>query len=335
MSTLKGQPTVVDALRRATQQKRLGHGLLFLGPSGVGRELAARLLARGLLCTADDHEAHLPFGCGTCSSCTRVMSGNHPDVHWVMSEAEQAKRADGKGPDRPSADLKVEQVRQLVREMRMRPYEGRARVAIVVDAHRMNESASNAFLKTLEEPGDASVLILTAPHVRAVLPTIASRCQRLVFRPLPQDAVAALLQARGVERADERAALAEGSMERALQVDLEEDQGRDAQIEELLEELLQGNVTERLDVIERLGRDRQELSQLLSAWEDLLGRTLRRHARGEDVSFLAPLHPRSARLAQREIANTKDAIGKNAHAQLAMEELFLQALSPRVLGRAQ
>ncbi|MCP4500247.1 MAG: DNA polymerase III subunit delta' [Deltaproteobacteria bacterium] len=332
MPSLVGQEAVTTALQNATQRGRLGHGLLFMGSHGVGRETAARLLAAGLLCIDEEYENHLPFGCGHCNVCRRVASGNHPDVHWLMSSAESQKRGLTSSVEKVSVDLKVDQIRELVREMRMRPFEGRARVAIVVDAHRMNDNAANAFLKTLEEPGESSMIILLVPHIRSVLPTIASRCQRVLFQPLDEQSIVHILQAKGIERAEERAAKAEGSVARAVEIDLDERQGREAQVEELFEELLTSSTGERLDAIERLGRDRIEVDALLSIWEDNLARALRLHSRGEAVAFPASLHSRNAMVTLEAMRETRTAISRNAHVQLALEELFLKNLSPKVLG---
>lgn len=169
------------ALRRALEGGRLAHGLLFTGAAGSGREKAARALACGLLCDAGAR----PWGCGVCRSCARVLRGTHPDVHVLMPPAEAVRRglAEAEGKKKPSEQILVEDVRALGVALRMTAYEGRARVAIVLDAQRMNPSAQNALLKTLEEPGAATTLILIAPDETSVLPTMVSRCLRLRFAP--------------------------------------------------------------------------------------------------------------------------------------------------------
>src|SRR3954470_2890443 len=85
---LVGQDRVVRALTHALEAGRLAHGMLFSGPPGVGREKAARGLAAGLLC----EKRTIPFGCGECRACRRALSGNHPDVHLLMPEAEAVRR---------------------------------------------------------------------------------------------------------------------------------------------------------------------------------------------------------------------------------------------------
>jgi len=280
-------------LAAAIVRGRLPHALLFLGEGGA-REETARGVARGLLCDAP----RAGFGCGDCAACRRVTSGAHPDVHLLAPEAELVARglATADSGRKPSRDVRVEQVRELAREMRMRPYEGRARVAIVVDAHRMTPGASNALLKTLEEPGPASVLILMAPHERAVLPTIASRAARVRFRP---DAH-------------------EGS-----DVDESTREGRDA----LLQAMGEPSPSARLAAIEALGRDRESALAILDAAASQIVRATRGRlaatsvgassddeAGGDDVRTMRWLDA---------IASTREAIVANAHVQLALEELLL------------
>jgi DNA polymerase-3 subunit delta' len=180
---LPGQPHVERALAQALAAGRLPHALLFTGASGGGRERAARGLASALFCEVGG----APFGCQSCRGCRRAMAGQHPDLHVLMPEAEAVRRglAEPDGKRKPSADILVDAVRAAAARLRMAAFEGGARVALVVDAHRMNPSAQNALLKTLEEPGDRTLLVLIAPHVRSVLPTIASRCARLAFAPPP------------------------------------------------------------------------------------------------------------------------------------------------------
>lgn len=287
--SLPGAPSTPAAmLATAIDRGRLPHALLFLGESD-DREEAARSVARGLLCDRPRAGA----GCGECGACRRVSSGAHPDVHWVAPEAELVARGLA-APDagrRPSRDVRVEQVRDLAREMRMRPYEGRARVAIVVDAHRMTPGASNALLKTLEEPGPSSVLILLAPHERAVLPTIASRAARVRFRP-------SAIAARATDETTREAA------------------------ETLLHAMSEPSPTARLAAIEGLGRDRESALAALDAAAAQIVRATRDRLAATTVDAGAADDVRTMRWLDA-IAKTREAIVANAHVQIALEELLL------------
>jgi DNA polymerase-3 subunit delta' len=115
--------------------------------------------------------------------------------------------------------IKIDQIRELCQLLTMRPYEARVRVVIIVDAHTLNPAAGNALLKMLEEPPARTVLILTAPQTGDLLPTIVSRCQHILFKPIARHHLAAILtRAYGVDppEASLTAALAGGSLTRAL-----------------------------------------------------------------------------------------------------------------------
>lgn len=317
MSELLGHDRVVNHLANARRSGRLAHGLLFLGDAGTGRETCARLLARGLLC--DDADA-LPFGCGLCGPCRRADGGTHPDLHVVMTESEAVARGlrEPEGKRQPSREIRVSQIRELARVMRLKPYEGRARMAVVVDAHLLNPNAANALLKTLEEPGDDSYLILLAPHERAVLPTISSRCQRVSFAPLAQEVVARILGKLGVEDADARAKRADGSVQSALATD--PDSELEARVPDLVAALLDGDVEARLEAAEALGRDRRSVDEALVAVERALSAQLRRAGRSS-----APEAVRARRrliAALDALSATRDWLLANSNVQLSVEELF-------------
>lgn len=185
------QSRALSIIRRSLASGRLPHALLLEGPSGVGKELAARALAARLLCEADvapDADA-----CGECPACQLVAGGNHPDLHRVH----RGLHADH--PDRTIRQSKglflvVDIVRHfLIEPAANAPTLGRRRVFIVRDAERMNEGAQNALLKTLEEPPGDATLILVSSSADRLLETIRSRCQRVAFAPLPSAFVADLL----------------------------------------------------------------------------------------------------------------------------------------------
>ena len=342
MHFLIGQPRVTTALQHALQRDRLGHGLLFLGGSGVGRERAALGLAGALLCERPGAPDALPWGCGACDACRRARAGSHPDLHVVMSEAEAVSRGrsapDGKR--RPSTDILVDAMRDLAGRLRLAAYQGGYRVAIVLDAHRMNVSAQNALLKTLEEPGERTVVILLAPHERAVLPTIASRCLRLVFAPLAERDVRAILTALGSSNVDERARRAQGSVARALAVDLPPGGSgagalREAPSDALWDALVGadgqgGSLAARLDAAEAAGKERSDVDQALDRLEDRLAEGARRSAAGAP----APLPWQAAQALLDRVGQTRAGLAHNASVQLALEELLLSpALASRPRGR--
>jgi DNA polymerase-3 subunit delta' len=160
----QGSPDVIAAMT---------HAWLFTGPPGSGRSNAARAFAAALLC--DDG------GCGGCKPCRTALAGTHPDVIVVVSDQSQ---------------IKVDPMRELVRQAALAPAGGRWQVIVVEDADRLNDKAADALLKSLEEPAPRTVWLLCAPTVEDVLPTIRSRCRTVVLRTPPPAAVASYLMSR-------------------------------------------------------------------------------------------------------------------------------------------
>lgn len=205
MPRLVGHERIRALTGAALAAGRLPPSLLLSGPAGVGKRTFAVELSRALLCAA-------PSGigpCGRCAACSRSGRGLHPDLMVVA-------------PD--GASVKIEQVRDLVREVMGRPFEAARRAFVVDEAHLMTEQAQNALLKSLEEPPPTSFLFLVTSQPQALLTTIRSRCQALRFGTLSRAALAAHLQEAvglGPGEAALRAALGGGSVGAALTLDID------------------------------------------------------------------------------------------------------------------
>lgn len=180
---VRGHEALVRAFAHAVGRGRLAHAYLFTGPTGVGKHLFARELARALLC---ENSSSLHFeACDACPACALVEAGTHPDLFQV-------------GRPDESLELPIAVMRELARNLSMKPARGRGKIGIVDDADDLNEESANSFLKTLEEPPPGSTLILIGTSPDRQLPTILSRCQVVRFAPLPDSVVAELLRAQGV-----------------------------------------------------------------------------------------------------------------------------------------
>jgi DNA polymerase-3 subunit delta' len=170
----------VELLQRSLERGRLAHAYLFTGHHIEELEALARTLAKTLNCRPDGGGEDLLFAaapkktgvatdsCDECLNCRKVEHGNHADVHWVR-------------PESKSRIITVEQMRELMQEINLKPTEAEYKVAVIVGADRLNVQAANAFLKTLEEPPAKSVLILLTTEPSRILETILSRCLRLNF----------------------------------------------------------------------------------------------------------------------------------------------------------
>ncbi len=168
ISNVIGQERARKILTRSVNTDRMSHAYLFKGPDGVGKRLAGRWLAAVVNCR-DRNEVE---PCGNCSSCRKFISGNHPDFHVVSPE---------KGV------IKIDQIREVCKLVSYPPYESRMRVILLEDVHGMRVEAANALLKTLEEPPEQNLLVLTADTAVQILPTITSRCQVVSFFSLTDD----------------------------------------------------------------------------------------------------------------------------------------------------
>lgn len=196
---LLGQEKAKRFLLRSLAAGRLPHAYIFRGPDGVGK----RLFAGGVATAINCRDRQTIGACGDCLSCRKFRSMNHPDFLVIR-------------PDR--GVIKIDQVRRMVRELSFPPYESTMRVVVLEDVHTMRREAANSLLKTLEEPPEGNLLILTAESSQEILPTLVSRCQVVPFTPLSQNDTVTLLVQHGVdaEAAPLLARLSEGSPGRAL-----------------------------------------------------------------------------------------------------------------------
>lgn len=180
---LVGQPEITQILRAAVAAADaalqgaatagMTHAWLFTGPPGSGRSTAARAFAAALLCESG--------GCGSCRSCRTALAGSSADVTHIVTD---------------QAQLKVDPIREYVRQAALAPAGHRWQLLIVEDADRLNDRAADALLKSIEEPPPRTVWLLCAPTVEDVPPTVRSRCRALVLRTPPTAAVAAHLMTR-------------------------------------------------------------------------------------------------------------------------------------------
>ncbi|HEV7796748.1 MAG TPA: DNA polymerase III subunit delta' [Pyrinomonadaceae bacterium] len=215
---LTGNERVKNLLKRIVEAGRIPGALLFTGEEGIGKKLFALAIAKALNCKSPRGVE----GCGRCPSCVRIGKFNYPQ----SSESD-----DWKGiiwtdhPDvgmvvAPKRILLVEQMRLIEREANYRPYEGNARVFLIDDAEKLNDSSANALLKVLEEPPHTSHIVLLTSRPDMLLPTIRSRCQMIRFSPLaPKEIEAHLLQNKiaSAGEARVRARVARGSLGRSLE----------------------------------------------------------------------------------------------------------------------
>ena len=185
-------------LQTAWQQQRFPHGLLIHGPVGVGKQALALWIAKAVLCDAS--AAGELIVCGTCKSCSLLAANTHPDFTSVS-------------PEEDKKQISVDQVRALCTSLSMTSFrQGGYKVAIIQPAQQLTMAAANSLLKTLEEPGQRTLLILVTTRSAGLLATLRSRCQHLGIRaPAPEAALAWLSKASSKSISPQTLALARGA----------------------------------------------------------------------------------------------------------------------------
>ena len=172
---IKGQDSAIAILKSSIKENRILSGYLFVGPEGTGRLRTALNFAKAINCLEKNETS-----CERCSSCIKIESNTHPDVIIVE-------------PKGASSSIGIDQIRELISRANLKPYEGNKKVFIVNTASAMNQEASNAFLKTLEEAPDNTVFILISKSKELLLPTVVSRLSMVRFFPVSSEGLEKIL----------------------------------------------------------------------------------------------------------------------------------------------
>jgi len=166
---LEEKEKTVKYFKNLLHSDRLPQSLLLYGGNVEKLETAAKYLAKILNCENPPVKGETGGNlecCDSCSSCRRIQEETYPDVYWIRPESKLRQ-------------ITVDSIRELIREIQLKPLEGKWKVAVIVAADRMHQNAANAFLKTLEEPPAHSLIILITIEPHRLLPTILSRCQKI------------------------------------------------------------------------------------------------------------------------------------------------------------
>ena len=274
-SELAGQEHVSTTLRQSVRLGRISHSYLFCGPRGCGKTTTARIIAKAANCL--DLQDGDP--CNTCDVCRAISDGRFMDIIELDAASNRG----------------IDEIRDIRDKVNFAPVQGRRKVYIIDEAHMLTDAASNAFLKTLEEPPEHVIFVLCTTEAHRILPTIISRCQRLDFRRIPSETVfgrlAEIAEAEGVtvEPAALRmvARYASGSLRdaenlleqlvvscpdgvTAQQVEKLLGLGSDETALELVKYLLLGNTTASLTAVNQAAWEGSDLRQLHRQTSDLL-----------------------------------------------------------------
>lgn len=198
-NSLLGQSAAIRILKDELDSGRIHHAYLFIGKDGVGKKTLALEFAKAVHCQNGGNEA-----CDQCLSCRKIDHSNHPD-HRIIGIEE-------------GDTIKIDQIRDLQRDMAYKPYESERKIFIIDDADRLTPEAANSLLKTLEEPPQYGIIILLAEELDKLLPTVISRCQKIQLNIIAAGIIEKELKKNGYnsDMAKLIASLADGSMGRAI-----------------------------------------------------------------------------------------------------------------------
>jgi DNA polymerase-3 subunit delta' len=324
LADLRGQARARELILGMLASGKLHHAFLFTGPDGVGKLACARALAAALVCEAGAGGD----ACGRCEACHKAAEELHPDVTILR-------------PSGAGSVIGIAEVRELAAKLGYPPHEAPARTVILDGADRLTVEASNAFLKTLEEPPARTHFVLVSAAPDRLLVTILSRCQRVLFAPLDRPTLVDILVAQGVAEARARvvAPLAAGSAARALALaaegELEQRLGR---AQALARAARACTFQSAVEAASELAQAKEHLGptlELLGSWYRdaaalAAGVPAESLAHGDDAALAAEAQSGTvAELARRAgaVVEAQTALLAYAHAQLTLERMLV-ALRP-------
>ena len=317
-----GHAWAQQLLQTAVLSNRTAHAYLISGPDQVGKMTLARALAQALTCETPQPGPGLG-ACGRCRSCRLAHEASHPDHRLIEPSGGQ---------------LKIDQIRDLIREASLSPVEGRFKVFMLRSFDRANLNAANALLKTLEEPTPTTRILLTSSQATSLLPTITSRCQPLHLRPLPVTEVEIALQegwGAPAEWATLLAGLSGGRLGWAVHMIRQPElwQAHERRLATMQGLTGKGRV-ERLALAERLATE-SDLEAVLRDWllwwrdvmlaqENCYDLVVNRDQLSAVQTLAAATQPGETRRFLQALMTTADLMRSNVNTRLALEVLLLK-----------
>lgn len=255
---IAGQEVLIQSLKNAISSNMVANAYIFNGPAGSGKRTLAEIFARAVNCKDLDNKP-----CNLCSSCKKTIAGANPDIIYIKPSG---------------SSIKIDQIRRLIGDISVKPYENNCRVIIVQNGDKLTSESQDAFLKTLEEPEGNNIFILLTENYNTLLPTIISRYQvHNILRVNGEDAKSVLsrLGFGNAEEIDFAIAKSDGIIGRAIEILKDKDFRRNPkEYEELLKVILEGGREELFSFSEKIIENKDDgiklLLFLLSFFRDIL-----------------------------------------------------------------
>ncbi|TFH37680.1 MAG: DNA polymerase III subunit delta' [Anaerolineales bacterium] len=324
-----GHSWAEELLKKHIRTDQVRQAYLLTGSDGLGKRTLAIRFAQALNCTAPKASGDI---CGECRACTLIPTTQFPDFHEIV-------------PEEDTSRLKVEQIRELQQKLALSPYEGTWRIALLPDFENATENAANALLKTLEEPSENVIVLLTAVDVPSLLPTIVSRCEHLPLRAVSNEIIRETLLRQGVEgeQAELIAGLAQGRPGWAIRYANDPELlVKRAELLDQLSQLLHQSKRERFDYVERflprrdeLDTQRHNVQEALQIWMGVWRDAMQRgfNVAGENINpdrsdlievLNQKLSPQQIHACVHALKRAQHTIERFANVRLTMEVLMLE-----------
>jgi len=314
------QPVVMRQLQTIFDKHRLAHAYIFEGEKGTGKAHIMHFFVKLMLCEHPNN--NVP--CETCRNCRRVESGNHPNVHQISPEGQF---------------IKIDQIRELIGEMKMMGVEEGRKIYVLHHADRLNIASANMILKFLEEPDGEVTAILLTEQMQSILPTIRSRCQHSKFQKLPRHVLLKHLQDNHISSAmASTVSMMTNELEMALFLANDDEFALARKTVLKLVEAIQQNVHEAMLIVydewlphfKEKGEMEQALDLLLFAYRDIVSIKANPEAACTYPDMLSlfkevALHSTYEKLSKQmeSILQARASLQRNMNRTLLMEQLML------------
>lgn len=331
-----GHSRQIAQLRRAIQSGRVPHAYLFSGVEGVGKRLVAENIAKVFNCHNPVDPQNNLDACDECASCKKIRNKTHPDVRIVEPDGE---------------NIKVEQLRDVLRDVSFKPYEGRWKVFIFDRAESLLPATANLFLKTLEEPTKRTLFILISSKKELLLPTIVSRCQNVKFGGIPLNQLSDILK-KEFKLSDEEAGFyalaAEGSIGRGTSLVTGEWKKASETYLETIQKFLSSadldsatGIEALFSLSEKLAQDKEHLPlilELISSWyrDIIVWKESGENTYLLNKSSFHEIKQEATKLPIEELFRRVDRLEElkisleyNTNKQLALDNFFIKSLETR------